>query len=389
MSKAKLPQRSTMIVLAAVVAIVVGIGIYSRRDTIFASKKAAAGPTSVIVKTETVRPDMTIADKIIQNMSVDAEKRVELLPRVTGRLLALSVKQGDYVRKGEQVATLEHDQQNAQILSTAAQAASARADTEKAKAQMLNAKTNLERYHRLEKEGFSTKQQLETMETEYTSAAASYRAAQAKERQYEAEAARVQSAKDDYIIRAPLDGIVLNDYSLTQGAMISPSSPILDIADLRRLKATLKVPESKIFIVTKGMPVLLKFDALPGETFEGSVTRIDQYVDPATRTSNVEIALDNEKQAGGRLRPGMFGQASIVEKEFRNSITIPEGALRSSEKGYYVLLVKDGRAEMREVETGVRENSRVQITKGLVSGDEVITFGGNNLNSGEEVTAQN
>ena len=78
-----------------------------------------------------------------------------------------------------------------------------------------------------------------------------------------------------------------------------------------------------------------------------------------------------------------------MEKEFRNSITIPEGALRSSEKGYYVLLVKDGRAEMREVETGVRENSRVQITKGLVSGDEVITFGGNNLNSGEEVTAQN
>ena len=232
MSKAKLPQRSTMIVLAAVVAIVVGIGIYSSRDTIFASKKAAAGPTSVIVKTETVRPDKTIADKIIQNMSVDAEKRVELLPRVTGRLLALSVKQGDYVRKGEQVATLEHDQQNALILSTAAQAASARADTEKAKAQMLNAKTNLERYRRLEKEGFSTKQQLETMETEYTSAAASYRAAQAKERQYEAEAARVQSAKDDYIIRAPLDGIVLNDYSLTPGAMISPSSPILDIADL-------------------------------------------------------------------------------------------------------------------------------------------------------------
>ena len=137
------------------------------------------------------------------------------------------------------------------------------------------------------------------------------------------------------------------------------------------------------------MPVRLQFDALPGETFEGGVTRIDQYVDPATRTSNVEIALDNEKQAGGRLRPGMFGQASIVEKEYRNVITVPEGALHSSEKGYYVFVVRDGRAEMREVETGVRENSRVQVKKGLISGDEVITFGGNNLNSGEEVTAQN
>ena len=354
MSRVKLPQRSTIIVLAAAVAVVVGIGICSRREALFASKKIDTGPTSVIVKTETMRPDKTIADKIIQNMSIDAEKRVELLPRVTGRLLSLSVKQGDFVRKGEQVATLEHDQQNALILSTEAQAASARADTEKAKAQMLNAKTNLERYRRLEKEGFSTKQQLETMETEYTSAAASLRAAQAKERQYEAEASRVRSAKDDYIIRAPMDGVVLNDYSLTPGAMISPSSPILDIADLRKLKATLKVPESKIFIVTQGMPVRLQFDALPGETFEGGVTRIDQYVDPATRTSNVEIALDNEKQAGGRLRPGMFGQASIVEKEYRNVITVPEGALHSSEKGYYVFVVRDGRAEMREVETGVR-----------------------------------
>ena len=382
MSRVKLPQRSTIIVLAAAVAVVVGIGIYSRREALFASKKIDTGPTSVIVKTETVRPDKTIADKIIQNMSIDAEKRVELLPRVTGRLLSLSVKQGDFVLKGEQVATLEHDQQNALILSTEAQAASARADTEKARAQMLNAKTNLERYRRLEKEGFSTKQQLETMETEYTSAAASLRAAQAKERQYEAEASRVRSAKDDYIIRAPMDGVVLNDYSLTPGAMISPSSPILDIADLRKLKATLKVPESKIFIVTQGMPVRLQFDALPGETFEGGVTRIDQYVDPATRTSSVEIALDNEKQAGGRLRPGMFGQASIVEKEYRNVITVPEGALHSSEKGYYVFVVRDGRAEMREVETGVRENSRVQVKKGLISGDEVITFGGNNLNSG-------
>ena len=389
MSRVKLPQRSTIIVLAAAVAVVVGIGIYSRREALFASKKIDTGPTSVIVKTETVRPDKTIADKIIQNMSIDAEKRVELLPRVTGRLLSLSVKQGDFVRKGEQVATLEHDQQNALILSTEAQAASARADTEKARAQMLNAKTNLERYRRLEKEGFSTKQQLETMETEYTSAAASLRAAQAKERQYEAEASRVRSAKDDYIIRAPMDGVVLNDYSLTPGAMISPSSPILDIADLRKLKATLKVPESKIFIVTQGMPVRLQFDALPGETFEGGVTRIDQYVDPATRTSNVEIALDNEKQAGGRLRPGMFGQASIVEKEYRNVITVPEGALHSSDKGYYVFVVREGRAEKREDETLVRENSRVQVKKGLISGDEVITFGGNNLNSGEEVTAQN
>ena len=254
---------------------------------------------------------------------------------------------------------------------------------------MLNAKTDLDRYSRLVKEGFSTQQQYDAIQTEYTSAEASYRAALAKERQYEAEEKRVKSEKNDYIIRAPIDGIVLNDYSLTAGAMISPSSPILDIADPRMLKATLRVPELKIFSVAVGMPVTLRFDALPGESFGGSVTRIDQYVDPATRTSSVEIVLDNEKQAGGRLRPGMFGQAAIVEKSFAGTLTVPEGALHASETGLYVYVVADGKAAQREVATGIQDGGRVQILGGLAKGDEVIIFGGNNLRDGEAVTVRN
>ncbi|MCF0247602.1 MAG: efflux RND transporter periplasmic adaptor subunit [Synergistes sp.] len=388
MRKNRLPQKNTVMVIGAVVLILVLIGVYSRRDTLFA-KKEEKGPTAVIVKTETVAADKTISGKIVQNMSIDAEKRVSMLPRVTGRLLALHAKNGDHVRKGEIVATLEHDQQDAQIIASEAQAASARADSEKAKAQMMNAESNLDRYRRLEKAGFSTKQQLEAQETEYRSAAASYQAALAKERQASAEMRRVKSSREDYIITSPIDGVVLDDYDLTPGAMISPSSPILDIADPRRLKASLKIPETDIFTVIPGMPVELRFDALPGETFIGNVTRIDSYIDPKTRTSSVEIAIDNEKQAGGRLRPGMFGQASIIEKEYRNAITVPNAALHESEKGHYVFTVKNGKAELRDVETGITENSRTQIKKGLAAGEEVIIFGANNINNGEEVEVRN
>ncbi len=67
------------------------------------------------------------------------------------------------------------------------------------------------------------------------------------------------------------------------------------------------------------------------------MTRVDQYVDPSTRTSSVEIELDN-RETGGQLRPGMFGQASIVEREIKNAVLIPENALHESETGYYVLL---------------------------------------------------
>lgn len=82
--------------------------------------------------------------------------------------------------------------------------------------------------------------------------------------------------------------------------MISPSTPLIDIADLTRLKATLKIPESKIFAVKEGMAVFLKFDALRDKEFRGRVTRIDQYVNPSTRTSN-EIELNNQ-EAGMSLR---------------------------------------------------------------------------------------
>ena len=385
----KRPDKSTVTVIAVFIAILACIGVFSHRDKIFTAKKKNDAPLAAIVQTETVRADKTIADKIVQNMSIEAQRRVQLVPRVTGRLLTLDVKQGDSVEAGQTAATLEHEQQSAGVLAAAAQSASALADTEKAKAEMQNAKNNVERYRRLQKEGFSTQQQLDAIETEYASARAAVEAAKARERQYAAEADRAKSTREDYIIRVPVSGVVLNDYSLTKGAMISPSSPILDIADMRIFKAKLKIPESKIFVVKNGMPVQLEFDALPGEKFMGSVTRIDQYVDPSTRTSSVEIMLDNMREAGGRLRPGMFGTASIVEKEYKNAVTVPEGALHASENGSYAYIVKNGKAVMRTLKTGIKDAGRVQVTDGLSAGDEVIIFGGTNLNGGDPVQIEN
>lgn len=378
-------RKRLLIIGTAAVLLLAFIGIYSRREVIFSKTQNGSGSQPAAVKVEIVKADKVVRESIIQNTSIDAVDRVKILPRVTGRLEKLHVRQGDTVKKGQIIATLEHDQQDALIGSVRAQAASAKADSERARAEMMNAKTNLDRYARLVKEGFSTQQQYDSIETAFTSARASYSAALAKEKQAAAELERVSSAKADYIMVAPINGTVLNDFSLTTGAMISPSSPLLDIADLSRLKAALKVPEAKIFAVKAGMSVFLRFDALPGEEFIGKVTRIDQYIDPSTRTSNVEIELDNN-EAGGKLRPGMFGQASIVEKEISNAVLVPDNALHESEKGYYVLLEENGTAKLRAVSTGVRQGSAVHITKGLNEGEKVIIFGGNTLNDGDKVT---
>ncbi|MDR3355519.1 MAG: efflux RND transporter periplasmic adaptor subunit [Synergistaceae bacterium] len=378
--------KKTVVVLIAAMVAMAGAVAYNRREAPAVGETERDAPAS-LVTVEIAASDKVVRDSIVQNTSIEAVNRVQMIPRVTGRLERLHVKQGDNVKAGQLIATLEHDQQNALIASTEAQAASAKADSEKARAEMMNAKTNLDRYERLLKEGFSTRQQYDAMETAYVSSRANYNAALAKERQVAAELGRVKSTRQDYIMYSPLDGTVLNDYSLSSGAMISPSSPIADIADLRRLKASLRIPENKIFVVKPGMEVFLKFDALPDDEFRGQVTRIDPYVDPSTRTSAVEIELNNEA-VGGILRPGMFGQASIVEREFNDAVTLPENALNSGENGYYVFIEEDGFARRRDVQTGIRQGGRVQITGGIKSGDRVITFGGNNLNDGDSVEAQ-
>ncbi|MDR1731378.1 MAG: efflux RND transporter periplasmic adaptor subunit [Synergistaceae bacterium] len=347
----------------------------------------AASVQAAYVRVEIASGNGVVRESIDQNMSIEAINRVQMLPRVTGRLEKLHVRPGDIVTKGQLIATLEHEQQNALIGSTEAQVASARADTERARAEMMNAKTNLDRYQRLLKEGFSTQQQYDSIATSYASARASYNAAQAKEKQAAAELGRVKSTQQDYIMYSPLDGTVLSDYSLTAGAMISPSSPIVDIADLRRLKATVRVPEVKIFIVHPGMDVIMRFDALEGREFHGHVTRIEPYVDPATRTSVVEMEIDNEA-LGNLLRPGMFGRASIVEKEFRDVVLVPESAIQSGSEGQFVFFENDGAARLQKVKTGLRQGNYLQVTEGVVSGDRVIVFGGASLNDGDRVTIQ-
>ncbi len=383
----KIKDKKTIIIILSFVLLLTLIGVYSRREILFAKKDKISEPQPAIVKVQTAETNSNISENIVQNTSIEAVNRVKLTPRVTGRLEKIFVKRGDIVHEGEPVAYLEHEQQDALIGAAEAQKASAMADSEKAKAEMMNEKTNLERYKRLLDAGFSTMQQYDAASTSYASAKASYNAALAKERQAQSELKRSKSSKDDYIIKAPLNGTVLNDYSISAGAMISPSSPILDIADLSRLKATLKIPESKIFTVKKGMPVTIRFDALPNEEFKGYVTATDQYVEPSTRTSNVEIELDN-KAAGGKLRPGMFGQASITEREAKNVIAIPESSLHSSESGFYVLVAESGKAKQRVISVGIRQDSLVEITKGLKTGDKVIIFGGKNLNNGDKITIE-
>jgi RND family efflux transporter MFP subunit len=336
------------------------------------SAAVAAPPKRAFVRVIEMKSDATIREGFTQNTSLEALERVVLYPRVTGRLQKMSVAKGQQVKKGQQIAVLAHDEQNAQV--NAAQAA-----VERTRAEWSNAQIELQRYKRLKNEGFSTQQLLDSKDTAFRSAKAQYDAARS-------DLTRLTVTRNEYFINASIDGTVLNDYSLVPGAMLSANTPVAELANLKTLKAIFRVPESRFYSVKPGMSVLLTLDALPKDQFRAQIVRVDDYVDPQSRTAGVEARIQNET-TGNRLRPGMFGRAYIIEKEELSAYVVPLGALRkprTDSNENELALYDNGKIKLVKVKTGIVQGVTIEIKEGLSDGDQVVTFGGNALKDGDE-----
>ncbi len=312
--------------------------------------------------------------------TLEARENVVLLSKVSGRLSEMRVSQGDGVKKGDVVAVLDHRDQDAQVSALQAQVNAAKAEAEQAGAQLENATKEKERYERLRKEGYATQQELDSRIMTYQSARASYNRSLASVKQQEANLSAQKVSRSEYTLLSPMDGVVLKDYSLTPGTMISASTSVAEIADVRSMKGVAQLSEMQASRVSVGMKVVLSGDGFPGVEVEGSVSRISPYVDSSTRTLQVEVVADNAA-SGGILKPGMFVSVLFVEKEAVDALTIPSHALRENGK---VFVDTNVTAEERTVETGLTLPDVVQILSGLEEGERVVV-GGKNLKGGEKI----
>ena len=312
--------------------------------------------------------------------TLEARENVVLLSKVSGRLSEMRVSQGDGIKKGDVVAVLDHRDQDAQVSALQAQVNAAKAEAEQAGAQLENATKEKERYERLRKEGYATQQELDSRIMTYQSARASYNRSLASVKQQEANLSAQKVSRSEYTLLSPMDGVVLKDYSLTPGTMISEATSVAEIADVRTMKGVARLSEMQASRVSVGMKVVLSGDGFPGVEVEGSVSRISPYVDTSTRTLQVEVVADNAA-SGGALKPGMFVSVLFVEAEAVDALTIPSHALRENGK---VFVEKNGTAEERSVETGLNLPDAVQILSGLEEGERVVV-GGKNLKGGERI----
>jgi len=186
-------------------------------------------------------------------------------------------------------------------------------------------------------------------------------------------------------ITAPFTGFITKRY-LDPGALVNPgSTPLFVLMDLDVMKVIVNVLEQDIPLVTKGKKATVIVDAYPGKTFNGTVTRYADAVDPSTRTMAVEIDIPNQ---GLDLKPGMFANVVLTVREDPNAITLPTQAILSDNGGTYVMSVVDNTARRLQVKIGEDRNGRTEILSGLKGDELIMTTGQQFAKDGAAVSVQ-
>ena len=283
-----------------------------------------------------------------------------------GRVLAVHVQPGDWVGKGQILATIERSVQSQQIAQLAAQVEVNRADARLAQ-------NNLDRARALVADGFVSKADIDQKTATRDAAVARVNVAIAQLNQMRAQVGRLD-------IRAPEGGLVLTR-AVEPGQIVSGgATSLFRIAkggemEMRAMLSESELAQLRVGTAAKVTPVGLT------QSFEGTVWQISPVIDQANRQGFVKIALP----ANRALRPGGFASAQIAMDQVSASV-LPESAVQSDNQGAYVYVVgKDNKIERRNVTTGAVTAGGLAITKGLNGKERVVLFAGGFLNPGETV----
>jgi membrane fusion protein (multidrug efflux system) len=284
--------------------------------------------------------------------TTQANESVEVTSKASNTVTAIRFQEGEIVERGSVLVEMDATQVRANLAE--AQAALARSKSQYDRSRDLQAR-----------------QALSVADLEQVEAAL---------KADEARVAAAQARLDDTVIRASFSGRT-GFRHVSVGSFVSPGTLITTLDDTSVIKLDFTVPETYLFVLSRGLPVKAEAAGLPGRTFEGVVTNMDSRIDPVTRSVIVRAELPN---AEGLLRQGMFMTVSL-HGELEPTLLIPEEALVPERGHAYVFVVQDGRIQRREVTTGKRRPGFVEIISGVAEHERVVVDGTQNVRDGSEV----
>ncbi len=309
---------------------------------------------------------------------IRANKVVDVTSKVPGRIESLqaktdtgeliAVEEGLQVKKGQQLAVIDHDVYLAQL-------AAAEASVKAREVELADAEREKKRILALYEAGSVTEQSKDKAVTAADLAAASLSLAKANLK-------LAQTNLQESTITSPIDGVVTAKH-IDQGNMINVGQRIVTVADMRSVKLIVAVAEKYGSDITASMPAKIRVDAYPERVFDAKVYSVYPVLDEQTHTIQVEIRIENDKLL---LKPGMFARVTLVTKSKDNVIVIPRDIILGGKIDKpYVYVIENGSAHKRYVELGIIQGAMCEITEGLKAGETLVVNGMNFLSDGMSV----
>ncbi len=184
-------------------------------------------------------------------------------------------------------------------------------------------------------------------------------------------------------LAAPWSGTVAARH-VEVGDYLAPGQAVVELMEVRRLKARSPVASSDVPFVRLGLDAELRLDTFPDEIFRGTVTSLAAELDATARTLDIEVELDN---SDGRLRPGMYARLEIPRRTYPAAVLAPLAAIVELEDARVVYVVEDGRAVQRRIELGPVVGDQIVVTSGLEAGEWLISEGQHQVSPGQLVQA--
>jgi len=351
-----------------------------------AQAKAQAAPknkTAEVLAVETVIVQVaSIGSRIELVGSLTPLAQVVVRPRVGGYVRSLSVDLGDAVEEGAEIARLDDDSQSEAVALAEATLDVAKAQLQAQATERELSEKTLARQKNLAKSGAGTPQDLEQSQAALEIAQARVELERAKVAQANADLLRAKLDMEELRLVSPIKGVVA-DRMIDVGNLAAPDAPLLRIVDLSTVRTTVHVIERDYRLMRGGLEAEVRVDAYPNVVFQGKVSRVAPVLDEVTRTADVRIDIPNPDRL---LKPGMYTRVSLRSGTEREGLVIPVAALLDGQRPS-VMIVEGtpALAQRRMIEIGATEGDLVEVTQGLVAGDQVVTLGNRLVTPGQAV----
>lgn len=290
--------------------------------------KAKSAPTQSFVTAPVEQGDLR--ETVTATGTLSPLDAVEVGAEVTGRVLKVNVDVNDQVEQGQVLVEIDQEQLNARVEESQAQLSSASASLRNARASVKEAELKAQRIRELNKRGLASAQELETAEATLERAKASVGTASAQVTVARAGLKSAKTSQGKAVIKSPIDGIVLAR-SVEPGQTVTSGfqTPVLFTLarDITQMQLKVDVDEADVGKVQDGQPATFVVDAHPKRQFRSKVVRLNNLPKTGTTVITYEglLTVDNSERL---LRPGMTATATIVTKQVKDALTVPNVALR-------------------------------------------------------------